>query len=792
MWQDVRFAIRLFRHQAGVVTLAILGLAVAIGVNTAFFTFVNAFALRPIGVPDPASAVEVLRTGRGNIPFSWSYQDFVEFRRHAKLVRVEAWVPEGATLTDLDGSSSERVQVRLVSGGFFEALGGRAAAGRILRPGDDDSGAPPVIVLNHAFWTTRFGGDPRVIGESVLMSGVAVVIVGVADLDFTGPWPVGQAPHVWTPIRSAHAIYSYLDLARATVPVRVVGRLQAGITPAEEEARAIAQALSAPSQAAESRPTGVTLTPAQGPRSLETVLSITFLMALVALVLLLACTNVANLLLASATAREREIAARVALGASRRRIVRQLLTEGVLLSSISCVLGVLIAMWTLPVLIRVIRAPAVTDLTPDYRVIVFAGVMAVISGVAASLAPARHSARGDVVSMLKGTGGRGGAARKPSRTRSLFIGLQAAASMVLVAMAMLFGRVVVHGASADLGLEPDRLLTARPGLLRTDPKGLVSEQFFEHAIERARALPWVEQAAITVYAPFDSSYDPELVTRDGRQVTAYQHRTSPEYFATIGVPVLRGRTFTSDEAARHDPVVVISAALARSLWNSADPVGDTLTRPGREPAQVIGVVADVIDHWRHPGAGSIYMPLADGDTRGVAKLLIRTKGDAASSLRPLQAAVGAAEPELKLNWALAVSQMDEQLQAGRIIAILMSVLGGLALGLAVIGIFGVTACAVHHRVPEIGIRMAIGATTPDILRLLVRDAMTPVAIGLAGGLAVALVDGQFFSAVLYGVSPRDPIALGAAVAVLMASAGVAVIMPARRAARVDPASVLRS
>jgi predicted permease len=789
MWQDIRFATRLFRRQAGVVTLAVLGLAVAMGVNTAAFTLANAVVFRGVGIPDPSSAVIILSADKST---RWPYAHYEELRQRSRLMKLEAEFLASVTLSNLDGSGSANAVTRFVSGTFLSTFGARPEAGRLLGPADDDFGVPPVAVLNHGYWTARFGADPSVVGRTVLVAGVPVRIVGVVDRHFTGPFPPGMAPALWLPLRPAHAIYYYFDMREPRGEVAITGRLTSPSARAAAEAEAsaiLASLLLPPNAPATVKPTVARVTFVEDGRTTQVVLSTIFLLSIVALVLLLACTNVANLLLASAGARQREIAARLALGAAPRRIVRQLLTESLLLSLMAAAVGLLFTLWVLPVALRLVPPAAVADISPDYRVFAFAVVTALAAGLLAGLSPARYGVSGDVVSLLKGLAPSGGS-RKPARLRSTFIGLQAATSMVLVSLALLFGRVLIYTSTTDLGFDPARFVSVAPGLMRSDPKGVRAQQFTEHAVARAQSLPWVERAALTVHPPFSVGFAPQILTYEGRDLVVLEQRTSPEYFDTMGLPILRGRAYTTADEVRRGDIVVVSASLARKFWGARDPIGETLIRRLGNPAQVIGVAGDVIDQWKRPGLHTMYVPLQRGDS--VARLLIRTRGDAASSLRPLQDAIGAIDPGLKLNWSLIVADRDEQLEFGRVMAAVTSVLGGLALLLAVVGIVGVTACVVHQRVVEIGIRVAIGATNADILGLLVRDAMRPVAIGLGVGLATAMLAGQFFASRLYGLSPRDPVALTAAIVVLAGAAMAAVLAPAHRAARVDPATVLRT
>jgi predicted permease len=799
MLNDIRFAARLFRRQSAIMALTVVGLALAIGVNTAAFSFVSTFSLRPIGVPEPASVVEVSPTTSSRGESMWSYSQYLQLRAQTSLMRMEAWYAEGGTFSNTAGVN-ESVRVRLVSGGFFEAMQGRAAVGRVLQPHDDVVGAQPVVVLSYAFWKLRLGSDAGVIGKTAYFSGTPVVIIGVLERDFTGPSSVDQTPEIWMTLGAANAVYDYLSFSPASDrPVSVVARLQspAGIEAARAEAdAAVATLPQLPAAARSAQPTGVRLSAVVDWASASRYLMSISVMTLVGLVLLLGCANVANLLLAGTTSRQQEIATRLSLGASRGRIVRQLLTESTLLAVIAGALGFLAAQLLLPVIAALIDVPASVEVTADWRVYLYALVASLAVGILAGLAPARHGARGDVITPLKGSA-RSDRAFKPSRVRAVFLGIQAATSIVLIVLAALFGRAVFHGATQDFGFDPARFIGVAIGMPKGTPVVRLAD-LRQQAVERVRHLPGVEAVALAEWLPFGRGSRPTTIHADGRRFTYLQNRTSAAYFDTIGLHVVQGRTFTEAEAANHAPVVVISRRVAKDLWGSRDPLGRTL---GGAPAsrgdpidlaqaRVIGVVEDQTWSQVHRGqAGTIYVPLPDGNA---SDLLIRTAGEASASARPIQDAVASLDPALRLRRNIIQDSLSRELRPATVLAKLTGALGGLALTLAVVGMFGVTALVVSQRLTEVSIRMAIGATGQDILRLLMRDSLRPVVIGLAAGLVLVLGGGQVLASILYGVSPRDPIAIVMAAAVLVGATSCAVLVPARRAARADPARILRS
>jgi predicted permease len=528
MLNDLRFAARLFRRQSAIMALTIMGLALAIGVNTAAFSFVSTFSLRPIGVPDPQSVVEVSPASSSRGESMWSYSQYLQLRAQTSLMRLEAWYGEGGTYSDASGVS-ESVRLRLVSGGFFETMKGRPIAGRLLQPQDDVPGAQPVAVLTHAFWKTRLGSDAGVIGKTAYVSGTPVLIIGVLEHDFTGPSPVDQTPAMWMTLGAANAVYDYLSFHPASVsPVSVVARLQSSAGPDAARAEADAAVAALPQLFAAARsaqPTGVRLSAVVDWASASRYLMSASVMAIVGLVLLLGCANVANLLLAGTTSRQQEIATRLSLGASRGRIIRQLLTESTLVGVIAGTLGLLAAELLLPAISSLIDVPASVEVTADWRVYLYALAASLVVGILAGLAPARHGAHGDVITPLKGGSARSDRTFRPSRVRAVFLGIQAATSIVLIVLAALFGRAVVHGATQDFGFDPARFIGVSAGMPKGTPDVRLAD-LRQQAVERVRHLPGIEAVALAELLPFGRGSRPPPVHADGRRFIYLQHRNS--------------------------------------------------------------------------------------------------------------------------------------------------------------------------------------------------------------------------------------------------------------------------
>ncbi|HET7697371.1 MAG TPA: ADOP family duplicated permease [Vicinamibacterales bacterium] len=792
--QDLLHGLRVYRRNPGAVAITVVGLALAIAVSTSVFALLNASLLRPTGVSDPDSTVRVMRAFEQGTSTAWPYADYLTLREHARMP-LEATLGDRARLSlarPAGQDGGESVPVAFVGEGFLRVFGARPFRGRILQPNDDAPGAAAVAVASYGFWRRTLGEDPNVAGRTIWLNGAPVTIVGVTPRWFTGF--SDHAPALWAPFASYGVLYGGSPLTRTSaVGVNVTGRIPAGATreQAEAELSSVAAAAARPEPGL-GLTSGVRLDPAGsrvpegGPVVLVLVLTIVFV--ILGLIVLLACGNVANLQLASAIARRREIGLRIALGAARGRIVRQLVTESVALGIAAGLLGLLLALWLSPALAAVVKLPATVDLTPDARVFLFVTVVSIAAGIGAGLAPARQGAAGDIVTALKGDAPRQGSSR-PGRTRSILIGVQAAASLVLIVVAALLTRATVRAAHVDIGFDAYRLAAVAPDFTRERYDASRSRAYWSAALERVRALPAVASASLASYSPYGGGRAVTNLNRNGTRSRVYSNDVLPDYFSTIGIRVVRGRTFTDGEAAGHAPVVMISETLARDFWPGQDPVGQSFAPFDGSNATVVGVVADAITtDLRERSAAAFYRPLGSYES---ARLVIRTRAAPEGAVPAIRDALRPLDPGLWLDVNLAATGLREQLEEPQILASLAGGLAVLALALAAVGIYGVTAFVTGQRTREIGVRVAVGASRADVLALLLRDSLRPVAIGMAAGMVVALIAGQLFAAVLYGVGPGDPLAFAAASGILFLSAAAAVFLPARRAAQVDPAFVLR-
>ena len=849
MRQDLVFAFRLFRRQPGLFGVAIGGLTLAIGLSTAIFSIVNATFIRGNGIREPESVYRVawertmltVTTGDSPTVGNWAYADYLRVPATLSSITLSASTHDGRTFRSADGSTTQAWS-RAVSGNYFSVLGGTAAFGRTLTPGDDAPGAPAVVALSYAFWKNRLGGDATVIGQTVWLNDQPYTIAGVVSRGFTGPTQGDIPPAFWTTLGNqqdgwaarqasgARARQDKLDelkkkstldeaekatmatlaaeLVRPVEPwnpaVDVVGRAAPGVTRQRARSELSGWAANQPgavarTESAEAPAVSLDAVNAGIPGDVAIA---SMVLGLTALVVLLAAANVTNVLLANAAGRAREIGTRLAIGASRGRVIRQLLTESLLLGTISGILGFLASMWLTPAFASYVLLPPSVDLTPDLTVMGLVIAMVLLVGSAAGLAPARYVRRGDLLSALKTDRLGSPVAARPARLRSTLIGVQAAASVVLLVLAALFTRSTARVTTMDLGFRPDRLISATVGLARSYDAARTAA-YWDAALLRVRQIPGVTGAALASAAPFDG----DVGRTNGRYI--YRIGTSAEYIEAIGGRIVRGRAYTTDEVKSGAPVAIISASLAKASWGNADPIGARLDlvwgsddppgAPDRGPiaskpagTRVVGVAADVIVTLNNYDALAIYLPLKPASAQG-ARLLVGTREDprnVATAVRDTLHSLDS-DPGMSVHTQMVSEYRDRELAMPQALTTIAAIVGMTALALAIIGLFGVTAFVVNQRQHEVGVRLTLGASSAQILGMVLRDSLRPVVIGLLCGLALALGLGRIVQSALYGVTGHDPIAVVGAVAVLLTVASAAVLVPALRAARIDPARMLR-
>ncbi len=792
---DLRYAVRMFARQPSILLLTILGLSLGLGIATAAFGIMHA-ALRGDGIVDPDRAPGVLRTTDRSVSTAWTYEEFLRLREGATRMQVEAVLTgDVPTRTGSAQGAGPSAGMAFVSGGFFAATGGPVTLGRALEAADEQdihhAGSPPVVV-SFPFWTSRLDRDPAVVGRTIWIGRTAARIVGVAEPGFSVP----HSRQLWMPLTAYGAVYDAGHQAGRTpeVVVEIFGRLLPGVAISEAEAQLGGVAAGLPGGATAGDPAPrVRLDPHAGlgrMSSSDVVAIAVFVFAVIGLVLLLACANVATVLISSAITRDREMGVRAALGASRWRIVRQLVTESLALGTVGAIAGLVFAWWAIPAIGAMVEAPAGVDLAPDLNVYLFLAIVTIVTGVGAGLAPAWHGRGADLVTPLKGEGA-GQNRIAPRRLRSTLVMTQAAVSVLLIVLAALFVRASVRAAATDVGFDAAGLYAVSPG-----PGDAFDdlETFPARAIPELQAMPGVASVALAELAPFGDGTRTSI-TADGLGRVVYFNSTGAEYFRTIGLRTLAGRTYTRDEVAAGAPVALISQSLARAYWHGESPLGQLLPREipvASARPRVIGVVADAITARLHErDTFAVYEPLGSAGERS-AQVLIRVAPGTTGVMDLASQRLRALDLQGGVTITSVAARLQREAGRPRMLATLTGFVGAIAIVLCVIGLYGLTASVVGQRAREMGVRAAMGAEPRDLLRLLLWDSLRPVVIGLAIGAGAALLASRAVVAgMLFGVSPQDPVAFAGAAALLLGAATLAVLVPARRAAAVDAAFVLR-
>jgi predicted permease len=821
--QHLRVAARSLAKAPGFTFVVVLTLALGIGANTAIFTLMDQVLLRGLPVADPASLVILdapgPNQGRREAEKSFSHPMFVEFRDDNPVFSgVLARFP--VTLTMLFENRSERVRGELVSGTYFAVLGVKAAAGRLLAPSDDvDPGGHPVAVITHGFWLRRFGGDRSLVGRTVRLNGFPITIVGVAPPGFNGT-DVGTAPAFFVPLMMKAQMTPTFDglKDRRYFWVQLMARLQPGVTREQASAamtvrlrqireREIGE-ISTTSERFRKRFLEATVVVEDGRRGLSGVrrdfsMPLLVLMSLVGLVLLIACANVANLLMARAPARQREVAIRLSLGASRSRIVSQLLVESLLLSLVGGSIGVLVAIWTGDLLLSALPfegAAHAFSSTPDSRVLLFALAVSLLTGVVFGIVPAWQTARPKLVSSLRAEGG-GAVSSGHVRLRKGLVVAQVALSLLLLVGAGLFVRSLWNLRGLDPGFRVEGLTTFAVDPTLSGYSDLQSQQYFERLLDTLRQQPGVAGAGLVANAPLTGSVMVATVwvdgykAKEGEDTNPHVNWISPGYLKTMGIPVLAGRDFTEGDGPGAPRVAIVSETMARYFFGKADPIGRRFGFGRDKPTdvEIVGVVKDGKDtDLRSEVARLVYIPYRQEEGLGGMSCFVRTTSLGAlgaDALRRVVRRLDAAIPVADIKSMDAVA--EESLFIERMVAILTAAFGGLATLVAAIGLYGVMSYSVARRTREIGLRMALGAERGSVLWLVMGEVSALVGIGLGLGLPMALGLSRAVRSQLFQVSPADPATLAVASVALAAVALLAGYVPAAAASRVDPMRALR-
>jgi predicted permease len=841
MFKDLRHAVRMLLRAKGWTAVVVISLALGIGANTALFSAMNTMLLTQVPVKDPDALVRFRFVGRNDMVTSSSgygplnkTPDGQDVRASFSYPMFQQFVADNRTMTDLiacapfsrvnvvvDGQA-ELAPAFISTGNYFQMLGVTARAGRTLMPDDDRPTAPPVAVISSKYWHSRFGTDPSVVGRTLKVNNVLVTVVGVLSPEFTGiQQPVGEPPDISLPL----ALDSQLNTSTVTGPPRlaqptnwwlqVMGRLKPGATAAQvqgnlegvfqQTARAGLESY-LQSLPEKDRGTSTNRNRTEVPRlriepggrgvydvNTNDLRSLTILSVVVSLVLLIVCANVTNLLLSRATTRHKELSVRLSLGATRSRLIRQLLTESLLLAAIGGALGVVVAYWG-----RQLLPGTPAPMTAlDWRLLAFVLAITGVTGIIFGIAPALRGTDMNVSSALKETG-RSVIGSRSILGKSLLI-VQVAISLVLLVGAGLFLRTLQNLRHVDVGFNPQNLLLFRvnPTLNRYDDKRMAA--LYRQMLERLATVPGVRSAAMSQPALLSGSVNSTSIYVQGRVYPAGRPQgdsnsinrlvISPNFFEVMGIPVVKGRGFTDQDTETGPKVVVINESAVRKYFPKEDPIGRRFGSSVETTGQleIVGVLHDVkYDSVRDAAPPTMYVPYVQ--TRmGSAVFEVRTAGLPTSTTGAVREAVRQIDPNLPVtDVSTQIEQVERRFVQEKLFAQAYTLFGGLALLVASVGLFGLMSYSVSRRTNEIGIRMALGAQRQDVLRLVMRESMTLVAIGVVTGLAIALGASRFVATLLFGLPPTDVSTIAAAMTVMLLVSGLAGYLPARRASRVDP------
>jgi predicted permease len=810
LMQDIRYGVRMLLKNPGLMFIAVITLGLGIGANTAIFSMVDSLLLRPLPLPDPGRiAVLAMQQKNGGVQPQFSIPDYQDIQKQSG----ESFSGLAAYLFGLDGLSAEgakpdRIMTSYVSGNFFSMLGLKPALGRFILPSEGETvGADPVMVISYVYWKSHFGGDAAIVGRKVSVDGHPITIIGVAPEGFYGVSPI-VAIQGYLPISLAPTGGYPSDMMtnRSNHLIFVIGRLasNADFQKTNASLGVVAQRLSQQypdvdkDLSVKAYPE-LRSRPNPDPNNTVLVVSSLFL-GLAALVLLLACVNVANILLVRATIREREMAIRAALGAARTRLIRQLLTESILLALMGGVVGILLGHWGSSAFSSLhlgTELPLRFDFHFDWRVFAYAFLFALVTGIVVGLVPAIRASRGNLNTILH-AGGRGVVGGK-NRLRSSLVVAQVAGSLTLLIIAGLFTRSLGKAQQTSLGFNPSHLLNMTMDPNEIGYNDVQYREFYKNLLERVRALPGVQSATIASSVPLGYINSGDTLTIEGYQPPPDQpppacqfNIISSGYFETLEIPMVSGRTFKPTDDAHTQYVAIVNEAMAKQFWPNTDPIGRQfkIGSDQKHWIQVVGVVKNArFQGLRGNFQSYFFLPfLQQYAANSLGTLQVRTFAAPEAMAPQIERVIGELAPGLPVFDVNTMTQALNTLngllfyQIGAVLAALLGILG---LILAVVGVYGVISYASSQKTHEIGVRMALGAQPMDILKMIFRQGLFIIVIGLALGIAMALAAARLFGSFL-AVSPMDPPTYIAVSAILATVALAACYIPARRAMNVDP------
>lgn len=792
--QDLRYGIRMTAKRPGFTLIAALTLALGIGANTAIFSAVNAVLLKPLPFPDSEQLVDLSET----FPGGWgtvSVPTFEDWKNQNTIFTgISAY---SSTSFNLErGDTPVRIPGLNVGANYFDVLGVKPTLGRTFLSGEDVAGRDRVVILSDQLWRSTFGGNPDIVNQTIRLNGQQFTVVGVMPPELSS---LNRTVQMWSPL-----VFTEQErLNRGDHKFFVIGRMKSGVTlaQAQDQMNTIAQRLEA--QYKNSR--GIRLVQILDLWVANVRSTLWMMMAAVGFVLLIACTNVANLLLARATVRRREISIRVALGAGRSRLIQQFLAEGLLLSMLGGALGIALAWWSMNVLGKLAFpfVPRSQEIRIDARVLLFTLGVSILTSIVFGLIPSLQAGKTDVQKTLKEGGNTVSDSLVGGWLRQILVVIEVAAAVVLLIGAGLMIRSVLRIREVEPGLRPQNLLTAKITLPRekyTDAESAI--HFYEQVIERVKNVPGVQSVGLTSHLPIEERGFNGNISVEGKVYPPNEgplvefRAINPAYFQTANIPLLRGHIFSKQEGDDKQPVVVINETMAKQIWPGEDPIGKRLTDD--HAATVVGVVGDV------KNAGLLSQTIAEmyapytlknfwPDMRWNMRLLVRSTLDTNSIAAAVRREVQAVDPAQPLYGVQGMDLVIENsVREKSVNTTLLSVFAGVSLLLAVIGVYGVMSYTVAQHTREIGIRMALGAQPSAILKLIIGRGLVLVSVGVVIGVLASFGLTRFIESMLFGVTPTDPLTFVMIMALLGLVAILACLIPAQRATRVDPIMVLRS